>query len=424
MSIHWFPPVNDPNSKACLLKWSQVSLYLWENTSSSCHRNKNAVIPDSYDFHNTEPVLIHRQKMLNGNWPSDGRGCEHCRDQEIYGDMSDRQQWLQNDYNKKFVPKELLADPKATHVRPTMLSVHFNNKCNLKCVYCGPNLSSSWVKEVMFYDEGREWNIDPWTIESGYKDRLAKFYRWMDENYSSLKSFDILGGEPFIQTETFDCLDWMIEHPNPELDFEIYSNMTVKPDLFKRGMEKLKRVAATVHNVDFTASIDTWGPATNYIRNGINLDYFEENMNYLVHECPEITPTMNWTVSSLSIPYTAELIKKVIEWNKTRYVSVNYNKCVDPAIYDPSIFPAGTFTKHIEEIIELNKLMYKRPDGDFSNSSFLYSSSVFKEIDSSPARYDKIKELIEMLDKLDPRRNTNWQETFPWLDEIVRNFPK
>lgn len=407
---NWFPIKQTPS---CLLKWSQVSLYLYDNTASSCHRNKSHTVPDNYDFHNAPIQLEHRQKMLNGQWPADGRGCEHCRDQEVFGGVSDRQQWLNDARNARYVPKELYNDPTALSVRPTQLSVHFNNKCNLKCLYCGPELSSSWVKEIWKFEEGREYGIDPWELDKTYKQRVEKFYSWMEQNYSSLKAFDILGGEPFIQTETFDCIDWMIAHPNPEVDFEIYSNLQIKHDLFKRGINKVRQLAGTVKEVLLVASIDCYGPASEYIRFGHDWATFEENWNYVLHECPEITPTMNWTVSSLSIPYIPALVRKIIEWNKIRYTAINYNKCVDPVIFDPHIMPPGTYSDYIKEILELNETMYG-PNQGYKN----YVKGIFNEIDSSPAIPNKIKELKDRLTLLDSRRSTDWKTSFPWLVDI------
>lgn len=407
---HWFPP---QGKTVCLQKWSQVSLYLWENKSSSCHRNQNADIPDNYDFHNTAPVVLHREKMLRGEWPSDGRGCEHCRDQELAGGMSDRMNFLSRPDNKKYVPVELYKNPNLTRVKPTQLSVHFNNKCNLRCLYCGPNLSSAWVKEEWKHTQGKSYEFDPWELDSTYKQRLEKFYGWMEENYSSLKAFDILGGEPMIQTECFDCVEWMIAHPNHEVDVEIYSNMQVKPELFRRNMEKIRRLAGTVGHVQIVASIDCWGPASEYIRYGMDLATFEENMNYLVNECPEVTPYMNWTVSTLSIPYIPDLIRKVLEWHKVRNVTVNYNKCIDPAKLDPHIMPTGTYTEYINEILELNKIMYKN-----NPIAAEYTQGIFNEIENSPAQYNHIKDLKEFLNMMDQRRGTNWQKTFPWLVNI------
>jgi hypothetical protein len=412
MSIgKWFPPVGDT---VCLQKWSQVSLYLWENKSSSCHRNQNAEIPDDYDFNNTAPVVEHREKMLRSEWPADGRGCEHCRDQELAGGMSDRMNFLSRQENVRYVPIELYKDPKAIKVKPTQLSVHFNNKCNLKCIYCGPNLSSAWVKEINEYENIKGgFNLDPWELEGKYKQRLAKFYVWMENNYAGLKAFDLLGGEPFIQNETWDCVDWMIEHPNLECDIEIYSNMQVKPVLFKRGMEKLQALSKTVKEIRFVCSIDCWGPATEYIRSGMDMATFEENIKYLIDECPEIIPTINLTVNTLSIPYIPDLIKKIIEWKGDKIFSVNYNKCIDPFIYDPHHMPKGTYTTFIEEILTLDNELSA---GDTVSQE--YTRGIFNEIENSTADSAVVAQLKKQLDLLDSRRGTNWKETFPWLVDL------
>ena len=406
----FFPIKKDP---ACLLKWSQVSLYLYDNTASSCHRNKSHSVPDDYDFHNAPIQLEHRQKMLNGQWPADGRGCEHCRDQEQFGGVSDRIQWLSSTSNERYVPKELYQDPTLLKVKPTQISVHFNNKCNLKCLYCGPELSSSWMKEKLKYEQGVDYGLDPWLLDTTYKDRLAKFYAWMEQNYSSLKAFDILGGEPFIQPECFDCIDWMIAHPNPDCDVEIYSNFQVKHELFKKNMEKVRQLAGTVREVCIVASIDCYGPAAEYIRYGHDWATFEQNWLYFLQECPEVKSTMNWTITSLSIPYTAELMRKIIVWDKEiRKTSVNLNKCVDPIIYDPHIMPQGFYAKHIEEILQLADQMS-------SNDVYKkYVQGIFNEIDQSPAMPEKIKELKQRLTVLDGRRGTDWKVTFPWLVDI------
>lgn len=410
----WFPATGN---RACLLKWSQVTLSLWDNTSSSCHRNGMAQIPDNFDFHNSPKWLEHRKKMLNEQWPSDGWGCEHCRDQEAIGGTSDRMQWLRNENNKRYVPKELLDNPNAINIKPTQVSMHFNNKCNLKCVYCGPQYSSAWVKEMKEYEPKNPFISNADVKEATYKKRLEKFYEWMEENYTSLKAFDLLGGEPFIQTETWDCVDWMIKHPNPDCDIEIYSNMEVKPVLFKRGMEKLKELSKTVKEVVFVISVDCFGPASEYIRFPHNWDVMEENINYLIYECPEIIPTMNWTITNLSMKHTPDLVRKVIEWNKHRYVSVNYNRCHDPRFFDPKIMPEGFYDDVIEELQELNKIMYKN-----GNQAYVdYVNTIFREITETPADYNAIKMLKWRLSELDKRRGTDWQETFPWLINLGHN---
>ena len=406
-----------PSDKACLLKWSQVSLYLWENTASSCHRNTGVKIGEDFDFNNTEPVLKDRIKMLNGEWPNYNRGCEHCKFQELYGGTSDRQQWLQDPYNKRYVPQELYTDPTAIKVQPTQLSVHFNNKCNMKCVYCDPNFSSAWAKEIELFD-GKTFLNTTFNLDENtklYNGRLEKFWNWMENNYSKLKAFDILGGEPWIQRETWDCVDWLIAHPNYDCDFEIYTNMQVKPELFKRNCEHLRELSKTVKEVAVVMSIDCWGPASEYIRFGHDRETFEENINYLIQCSDDLRITINATVTSLSIPYMPLLLEKIIEWNNQlndKKIDVNFNKCMHPDFYNPGIMPGDVYEKHIEDILSFS-------DQVFQNTSYKnFVKGLFNEIVQSPASYDKIDALKAELSKLDSRRGTNWKETFPWLVEV------
>ena len=349
----WFPIQSD---NACLLKWAWSSLYLWTGTSSSCHRVQNVPVDNIENFHNTPNVISDRESMLQNKWP--GRGCEHCRDQEVFSNFSDRKHWLSNSNNQKYVPIELYEHPKKTIVNPTMVEIYFNNKCNLKCLYCGPFLSSAWALENE--QHGIKDNSVYINNES-YKEKLVEFYKWMEKNYANLREFHILGGEPLIQQETFDCIDWMIDHPNMHLDVEIFSNMQIKPSLFKKQMEKIKKLVKVCNTVEITASIDCWGAESEYIRSGLDLNTFTENMEHMLYECPEIIPTMNWSVSALSIHTTPELIKKVIHWNqncKGKKIAINYNKVIDPHILDPHNFPKETYIDKIKEIQELNKKIF------------------------------------------------------------------
>ena len=403
----WFPIQSD---NACLLKWAWSSLYLWTGTSSSCHRVQNVKAENIENFHNTPDVIADRKKMLAGQWP--GRGCESCRDQETYSNFSDRKHWLSNAENQRYVPLELFNDPTRTSVNPTMVEIYFNNKCNLKCLYCGPFLSSAWSLE----DEQQGIKNRAIVVDNViYKKRLAQFYTWMEKHYAGLREFHILGGEPLIQQETFDCIDWMIAHPNLDLDVEIFSNMQIKPTVFKRQMEKIKQLVKTCRTVELTASIDCWGKESEYIRSGLDLSTFTENMEYLIYECAEIIPTMNWTVSSLSIHSTPELIKKVIEWNKNckgRKISVNFNKVIDPDILDPHHIPSEIYIDTIQQIQELNDQM-------IDNRGYIeYVDSIFKEILETPTDHRKIQELRAFLDDIDRRRGSDWHTVFPWLINI------
>ena len=117
-----FPVKTDTS---CILKWSWSSINIEHKTTSSCHRNAAVPIdPDKFeDFHNHPIKIQDRERMLAGEWPEDGRGCEYCKNVEDHGGTSDRQLWSARSHVATKIPPELFSNPRATQVTPTILEV-------------------------------------------------------------------------------------------------------------------------------------------------------------------------------------------------------------------------------------------------------------------------------------------------------------
>ena len=129
---------------ACQLKWSHSTVFLPSLKTASCHRvEQNYFDINTFDFHNTKEKLQARTEMLAGRWP--GHGCEHCKNIEDSGGVSDRIVHL--DFPGFRAPPELDHDLQAVNVTPRVLEIYFSNTCNLKCVYCVPQFSSQINQE-------------------------------------------------------------------------------------------------------------------------------------------------------------------------------------------------------------------------------------------------------------------------------------
>jgi len=129
---------------ACQLKWNWSTVYLTTENTASCHRTSHHKFDtEKFNFHNTPQKLNDRERMLKGEWPV--TGCDYCRNIEKAGGQSDRITNL--NFPGIHAPVELDADPNAIQVTPRILEVYFDNTCNLKCVYCGPQFSSLWDAE-------------------------------------------------------------------------------------------------------------------------------------------------------------------------------------------------------------------------------------------------------------------------------------
>lgn len=404
----------------CLLKWAWSSLFVYQGSSASCHRTQHSYFSpqDLYTFHNTAEKIIDRELMLNGKWP--GRGCEYCRDIETAGGMSDRIRELQGLDDETFIPSELLSNPSATIVKPTMLEVYFSNLCNMTCMYCGPDLSSQWVSENNIY--GGETGKRQFKIhqerQQAYSERLKYFWQWLLENYQTLRMFHILGGEPFYQSETETCIEFWNENPNPEMFLSIFSNLKVKPTKFKKILDKLNFLMQKnkVQSVSITASLDCWGPEQEYVRWGLDLTEWESNFKTLINDYPNIHVCVNSTINCLSIKTMPELLEKINEANSYRKkingsnVIHSFNMVTSPNFMNGQHFPFGFFDNDFEKILSV--MPSSNPK---ENSLREHMEGIWKTYNYAKHDMEQIRILKETLNEADRRHKTNWRKIFPWL---------
>ncbi len=99
---------------------------------------------------------------------------------------------------REYLPVTELAEVMA--VGPRRLDVRLNGRCNLKCIMC-----EVWTQPNGIYDDQNFWN---WGRE--------KIFPW-------LREIDVLGGEPFIQADTYRLIA-EISSVNPECDWAFTTN--------------------------------------------------------------------------------------------------------------------------------------------------------------------------------------------------------
>lgn len=121
---------------------------------------------------------------------------------------------------------------------PTMMELELGNTCNLECVMCIGELSSSIRKN-------RD-NLPP--LISPYDEN---FVDQLEEFIPHLKELRINGGEPFLIPLTYSIFE-RVEKLNPELKIVIATNGTVLNNKVKSWLEKL--------NININFSLDSLTP--------------------------------------------------------------------------------------------------------------------------------------------------------------------
>jgi len=423
------------SNTACLLKWAWSTVFLRQGKSSSCHRTDQALIPvgDFESFHNLPNKVRAREMMQRGEWPQEG--CQYCEKIETAGGMSDRQYQLHAGHDLDRTPQELLVDPTATEVVPTILEVYFNNTCNMSCLYCGSHFSSKWEEENrrfgMYENTAKtvQFGWDNKQPDLDYDQMLADFWRYLHEKdrYLHIRQYQIAGGEPFHQVELEASIDFWDTHPNPELTFNFITNLKVAPKKFKTTIDRLGRMVdeGKLKRVQISSSLDGWGPQQEYVRWGLDLAEWQENFEYCLTKT-FVQQCINAAINPLTIKTMPELIRRMTAWQESipgvwnehyktmerKQLSYSFMTVMAPNYMDPAIFGAGVFDKDFEEILAL---MPEKTDSE--KSAKHHMEGISRQIAAAPRNVAVINGLKDYLTEIDRRRGTSWPELFPWLDQ-------
>lgn len=400
---------------ACQMKWAWSTLYLNMGVTRSCHRtSESELTPENFfQFHNTPLKINDRQAMLQGKWPEES--CKYCKNIEAHGGVSDR---IRMSQIPDLSPEELYTDPTATTVNPTLVEIYFNNVCNLGCLYCSNTLSSFIEAENKKFGPFKQAGVSLVNEPTHFKDLVPYFWQWFETGFSNIKRLHVLGGEPFYQKEFFKLLDYIEQHPNPQCEFNIVTNLMVSDDILKTTIERFKSmlVKRALKRVDITCSIDCWGDPQEYVRWGIKLDQWEKNFEYLLEQ-KWLTLNINQTIMPLTIKTMPELLVKLSNWRKKHKVGHFFS----------GAFPVDDYFKFDvlgEEIFseDISKILSCMPkDTDEDLTAYDYMDGILNQIRGTQFDIGRFRDMIIFLDEKDRRRGTNWRNVFPWLKEIEEN---
>ena len=440
----------------CLAKWTQVTLQLQSGHNHSCHHpathkiSEKEIERNPSALHNTRFKKLKRKEMLQGSRPTE---CDYCWNVEDNSDrFSDRIFKSGESWSLPFKEEIFNSDWRADY-NPKYVEVSFSNACNFKCSYCGPAYSSKWVEEIEKYggyptlDNFNETN---WLVKenkmpikhSEYNPYVEAFWKWWPELYRDLHTFRITGGEPLMSKDTWDVLDYIIEHPNPnkELKLAINSNLGVPDKLVDKLIEKIKRIEdeGRVKEIVIFTSTDTWGEQAEYIRTGLEFNRFWNNVNKLLTSLNRTNVTFMATYNALSVFNYHKLIKEVYSlketyasadryWNSATFLDSSYLRY--PLHQTVQVLP-HQFSNYVKEQIKLISY-YSTPSFDARDIGYsdVEAQKVKRIYDWMISPQDSIQQMknrysfYKYFSEHDRRRGTDFVKTFPELEEFY-NFCK
>lgn len=314
------PKLDSVSSSFCLAKWYYQNLHLTTGHTSSCYHPPTHSIPvdklaeDPSVLHNTPQKIEERLAMMAGKRPS---GCSYCWRMEDSGHRSDRhyrsgEAWAAQGFDEA---RNNLS------VTPTYVEVDFSNVCNLKCAYCSPQYSSSWMADADKH--GAFPTLEPHNDPSFFTGSrrpiphreanpyVDAFWKWWPDLYPKLKHFRMTGGEPLMDKNTWRVFDHVLENPKPDLHLNVTSNFSVEPALFNKYMDYAQRLCEgekIEHLMQFV-SVDSWGAQAEYVRDGLDFNRLWDNVNTFLEKIPgRNSVTFIITMNNLSITGLRELM--------------------------------------------------------------------------------------------------------------------
>ena len=438
----------------CLAKWLNVSLHLTTGKTHSCYHppvhniDREEIKKDPSALHNTAQKKEERRQMLAGQRPE---GCSYCwRMEDSNSPFSDRHYQSLNFTQNRF--NEVIQEGSKHNIIPSYVEVNFNQACQFKCSYCSPHLSTTWMEESLKY--GPWPTTDPHNNIEGLKQSglwpisrkeenpyVEAFWKWWPELYPQLKVFRMTGGEPLIDPNTYRVLGYIEEHPNTSLILAITTNLCPPEKMRDRFVKQVKTIFDKNHISRFIIypSIDTWGPQAEYIRYGLDVDYFEKNVTQFLKEMPNLRMSFIVTTNALSIFSLQSLLKKILEWQQkfsySAYYVEKYQGALrisldlpylrSPAWQALDVLPEGMAESYLLDCLKfMEKNQANEKEGKHHGFSLFHINKMKRLLNLLKQPVDKQKQKLNRINfykffsEHDRRRNTNFLKTFPELEQF------
>jgi organic radical activating enzyme len=259
---------------------------------------------------------------------------------------------------------DLKALSQQEHPVPTYLEVSFSNVCNMRCMYCSPEISSAIWAEFERYGPypvkdsvGIDWYYQnerrPFKADET-NPYLKYFDEWFAKIFPSLKVFRITGGEPLLSPQTFKTLDYLEKNKLPLLDFSLNSNLMLPLQTIKRTTEQLQRIAKNngLKQVRLYTSVEAHGEQASWIRFGMDYDTLMENVKYVLENAPDVKLTFIATFNIFSLTTFHRYLQDVLEVKKKyiQKIEAEPRVMIDISyIRQPSYFSPNLATKDLRQ---------------------------------------------------------------------------
>ena len=416
----------------CAAKWYNATIWLGSGMTTSCHHplphkvDPIAVQSNPKLLHNTPEKKEQRRQMQCGERPA---GCEYCWKIEDMGPehISDRVYKSQIYTDQEL--QTAFTEDQETDVDLITLEISFDRTCNFACSYCNPAFSTTWVKDLKnnggytdLVSDGR--NHFTHSHDSNqlfglneYNPYVEAFFKWWDSDlHITLRELRITGGEPIMSPELWKLLDWFKKEDNTsDCSIVINSNLGGKPELIDRLVEARTHLPS----LDVYTSCESTGVKAEYIRDGLDFNYWWDNLVRL-HEAGIDTHCM-MTINALCLHTLPALISKILakrtELNTNRFAIISLNILRFPSFQSALVLPRDikiSCSNQLKELINQDMHEFERGQIKRLIEYLQVINTPHNEAFEMPKLHNDSKQFYQ---QYDVRRNKNFETTFPELKD-------
>jgi len=424
----------------CGAKWYNATIWLGSGQTTSCHHplphqiDRELIKTNPSAIHNTPQKKEQRRQMQAGERP---KGCEYCWKIEDMGTdkISDRV-----DKTRMYTDKELdeaYATPYTEDFNLRTLEISFDRTCQLACSYCNPAFSSSWVRDIKRHgaynglaSDGRNHFTHPhdssqlFTIHDDNPYIEAFFKWWETDLHKTLTELRITGGEPLMSGYTWQLFDWFkTNRGQSKTRIAVNSNLAFDRDKIDRLLEAAEDV-----ELDIYTSCEATYAHAEYIRDGLDYDQWLANVIYLLDSKKLRGLHVMCTVNALCLIRLPYLLKKIAEL-KQEYgqdaINFTLNILRFPSFQSPLVLDKQ-FRQAQANRLDIFKENYGELLHEFERNHIERLVDYLNIVETPHSEAFEMPKLLndfkQFYKQYDERRNKNFTETFPELEEWYKQI--
>jgi MoaA/NifB/PqqE/SkfB family radical SAM enzyme len=265
--------------------------------SVCCWASHTGKVQDSTSI-NFDHATIQSLRKTNANNQLPLDHCNKCINQEHTGKKSMRLGYVETHGPNTYTPSLQYLD------------VNIDYTCNLACVTCGPELSTTWRNELKIKGANVRPDLDQF---------LENYLNTLD--FSQLKEIRFWGGEPFLTNTHKKILEFVATQVDPSTVGLMYNtNGTCRID------DKTKNLIEQFNFARISFSIDAIGYQFNYIRYPGKWAEVEQTLFWWKNNLPHN--------SMLSLTVTASILNvldlnSVFDWQHANFAQSKFGDPIE-----------------------------------------------------------------------------------------------